>query len=149
MRSHSEVPCFTVGAGVTFRSHAALCVHGSNAAALCLISLGVHGSHSKAPCCTLCFSIKYTEVGCIVVFRRRKRVDAVSTPAIAQLVEHLTVECCSYQMVPGSIPGGRILKGLGSCEQVVALSPCNVYDTLGEFDRNSLEAFRSLFNGTG
>ena len=29
-------------------------------------------------------------------------------PAIAQLVEHLTVECCSYQMVPGSIPGGRI-----------------------------------------
>ena len=30
-------------------------------------------------------------------------------PAIAQLVEHLTVECCSYQMVPGSIPGGRIL----------------------------------------
>ena len=28
-------------------------------------------------------------------------------PAIAQLVEHLTVECCSYQMVPGSIPGGR------------------------------------------
>ena len=29
-------------------------------------------------------------------------------PAIAQLVEHLTVECCSNQMVPGSIPGGRI-----------------------------------------
>ena len=28
-------------------------------------------------------------------------------PAIAQLVEHLTVECCSNQMVPGSIPGGR------------------------------------------
>ena len=32
-----------------------------------------------------------------------------SKPAIAQLVEHLTVECCSNQMVPGSIPGGRIL----------------------------------------
>jgi hypothetical protein len=31
-------------------------------------------------------------------------------PAIAQLVEHLTVECCSNQMVPGSIPGGRILE---------------------------------------
>ena len=30
-------------------------------------------------------------------------------PAIAQLVEHLTVECCSNQMVPGSIPGGRML----------------------------------------
>ena len=28
-------------------------------------------------------------------------------PAIAQLVEHLTVETCSNQMVPGSIPGGR------------------------------------------
>ena len=29
------------------------------------------------------------------------------TPAIAQLVEHLTVDRCSHQMVPGSIPGGR------------------------------------------
>ena len=28
-------------------------------------------------------------------------------PAIAQLVEHLTVVCSSNQMVPGSIPGGR------------------------------------------
>jgi hypothetical protein len=26
------------------------------------------------------------------------------------LVKHLTVECCSNQMVPGSIPGGRILE---------------------------------------
>ena len=33
-------------------------------------------------------------------------------PGIAQLVEHLTVELCSYQMVPGSIPGGRILAEL-------------------------------------
>ena len=33
-------------------------------------------------------------------------------PAIAQLVEHLTVELCSYQMVPGSIPGGRICTDL-------------------------------------
>ena len=33
--------------------------------------------------------------------------EAVSKPAIAQLVEHLTVETCSDQMVPGSIPGGR------------------------------------------
>ena len=32
-----------------------------------------------------------------------------STPAIAQLAEHLTVDTCSNQMVPGSIPGGRIL----------------------------------------
>ena len=29
-------------------------------------------------------------------------------PAKAQLVEHLTVDFCSYQMAPGSIPGGRI-----------------------------------------
>ena len=35
-------------------------------------------------------------------------VDRCHMPAIAQLVEHLTVECCSNQMVPGSIPGGRI-----------------------------------------
>ena len=28
-------------------------------------------------------------------------------PAIAQLVEHLTVDVCSYQIVPGSMPGGR------------------------------------------
>ena len=34
-------------------------------------------------------------------------------PAIAQLVEHLTVECCSNQMVPGSIPGGRIFQAVG------------------------------------
>ena len=33
-------------------------------------------------------------------------------PAIAQLVEHLTVELCSYLMVPGSIPGGRICTDL-------------------------------------
>ena len=31
-----------------------------------------------------------------------------ASPAIAQLVEHLTVECCSNQMVPGSIPGAQI-----------------------------------------
>ena len=31
-----------------------------------------------------------------------------SRPARAQLVKHLTVECCSYQMVPGSHPGGQI-----------------------------------------
>ena len=31
-----------------------------------------------------------------------------SPPDIAQLVEHLTVDIRSDQMVPGSIPGGRI-----------------------------------------
>ena len=33
-----------------------------------------------------------------------------SNPAIAQLVEHLTVDCCSHQMVTGSIPVGQILR---------------------------------------
>ena len=33
-----------------------------------------------------------------------------SISAIAQLAEHLTVELCSYQMVPGSIPDGRTCK---------------------------------------
>ena len=36
-----------------------------------------------------------------------KRCLAV-IPVIAQLAEHLTVDSCSYQMVPGSIPGDRI-----------------------------------------
>ena len=31
----------------------------------------------------------------------------IPTPAIAQLVEHQTVDRCSHQMVPGSMPGGR------------------------------------------
>ena len=31
-------------------------------------------------------------------------------PSIAQLAEHLTVEYCSNQMVPGSIPGRRIFQ---------------------------------------
>ena len=30
------------------------------------------------------------------------------SPGIAELVEHLTVDLCSNQMVPGSIPEGRI-----------------------------------------
>ena len=33
---------------------------------------------------------------------------SLDIPAIAQLAEHLTVDLCSNQMVPGSIPGGRI-----------------------------------------
>jgi hypothetical protein len=46
-------------------------------------------------------------------------------PAIAQLVEHLTVESCSNQMVPGSIPGGRIF--LASCELCYAMLCCDIY----------------------
>ena len=41
-------------------------------------------------------------------FRNTRNTYPCNRPAIAQLVEHLTVECCSNQMVPGSIPGGRI-----------------------------------------
>ena len=36
------------------------------------------------------------------IFRRCSRKHT-GKPAIAQLVEHLTVELCSYQMVPDSI----------------------------------------------
>ena len=32
--------------------------------------------------------------------------EGFSMPAIAQLVEHLTVDICRYLMVPASIPGG-------------------------------------------
>ena len=34
--------------------------------------------------------------------------DMHARPVIAQLAEHLTVEVCRCQMVPGSIPGDRI-----------------------------------------
>jgi hypothetical protein len=44
---------------------------------------------------------------------RNKRIACrrgyLGEPAIIEFVEHLTVECCSYQEVPGSILGGQIL----------------------------------------
>ena len=44
-----------------------------------------------------------------VVMRNSKAsTDIEVKPAIAQLVEHLTVDACRNQMVPGSIPGGRM-----------------------------------------
>ena len=47
-----------------------------------------------------------------------------ATPAIAQLVEHLTVDHCSNQMVPGSIPGGRTFAN-AHCELDLRLcAPC-------------------------
>ena len=59
-------------------------------------------------------NIQHEEVSTRMITAELKSSDAVKStsqviPAIAQLVEHLTVECCSNQMVPGSIPGGRIL----------------------------------------
>ena len=46
----------------------------------------------------------------LMVFKLHADLDHgfEAKPAIAQLVEHLTVDVCSNQMVPGSIPGGRI-----------------------------------------
>ena len=44
---------------------------------------------------------------CLATSRRMCNYMLTAKPAIAQLVEHLTVESCSNQMVPGSIPGGR------------------------------------------
>ena len=78
---------------------------------LCVsVSLSLSLSLYAASCCNsffflfLCaFSLEQRVVHFQVTF-----MDVVQ-PAIAQLVEHLTVECCSNQMVPGSIPGGRIL----------------------------------------
>ena len=45
----------------------------------------------------------------LCVCRARGIAHPITTtrPAIAQLVEHLAIECCRNQMVPGSILGGR------------------------------------------
>ena len=53
----------------------------------------------------------------------------VVQPAIAQLVEHLTVECCSNQMVPGSIPGGRIYRTLAYRANQCAPLPTSLHIT--------------------
>ena len=47
---------------------------------------------------------------------KHRAATCKATPAIAQLVEHLTVDACSDQMVPGSIPGGR-MSTRHSCRQ--------------------------------
>jgi hypothetical protein len=46
-------------------------------------------------------------------FWKSEQPSYSSKPAIAQLVEHLTVDICSHQMVPGSIPGGRMFLPVG------------------------------------
>ena len=55
-------------------------------------------------------------------------------PAIAQLAEHLTVESCSNQMVPGSIPGGRIYGA--NARPVAASSLQRVGETFRHRDSN-------------
>ena len=55
--------------------------------------------------------------------------DVCAPPAIAQLVEHLTVECCSNQMVPGSIPGGRIYRTLAYRANQCAPLPTSLHIT--------------------
>ena len=56
-------------------------------------------------------------------------MQSVVKPAIAQLVEHLTVDCCRNQMVPGSIPGGRILISLGwaFCDSIQYWIKCSTH----------------------
>jgi hypothetical protein len=51
-----------------------------------------------------------------------------SKPAIAQLVEHLTVDRCSNQMVPGSIPGGRMCvpPGPGAADMLAQAMSCTL-----------------------
>ena len=53
----------------------------------------------------------------IAVLRADRSGTANDKLAIAQLVVHLTVDSCSDQMVPGSIPGGRIFgDACGMCK---------------------------------
>ena len=40
---------------------------------------------------------------------RQRFIPSSVKPVIDQLAEHLTVDVCRYQMVPGSIPGDRIV----------------------------------------
>jgi hypothetical protein len=58
-----------------------------------------------------CFSNIFSQTNLIprLAAQWNPLATATNNPAIAQLVEHLTVDCCSNQMVPGSIPGGRTL----------------------------------------
>ena len=51
------------------------------------------------------------------------------SPAIAQLIEHLTVDLCSNQMVPGSIPGGRIFGTLSG----IVLQSAEPHQTLSKY----------------
>ena len=96
---------------------------------LCL-SLSLSLSLYAASCCNsffflfLCaFSLEQRVVHLQVTF-----MDVVQ-PAIAQLVEHLTVECCSNQMVPGSIPGGRIYRTLAYRANQCAPLPTSLHIT--------------------
>ena len=59
----------------------------------------------------------------------RQCTAGANKPAIAQLVEHLTVECCSNQMVPGSIPGGRIYRTLAYRANQCAPLPTSLHIT--------------------
>ena len=56
-------------------------------------------------------------IGNVVQVVSENFLQFVVKPAIAQLVEHLTVDCCRNQMVPGSIPGGRIWISLGQASR--------------------------------
>jgi hypothetical protein len=47
-------------------------------------------------------------IACAGVARWLCLPKELATPAMAQLVEHMVVDRCSNQMVPGSVPGGWI-----------------------------------------
>ena len=59
---------------------------------------------------------------------------AMPTPTTAQLVKHLTAEPCSNQMVPGSIPGGRI--SCANAHPMPASSLQRIGDTFRHRDSN-------------
>ena len=64
-----------------------------------------------------------------------------ATPAIAQLVEHLTVDHCSNQMVPGSIPGGRTFE---DAHNESDRRPCAPHAFPAFFDLKTNSLFGSL-----
>ena len=69
-------------------------------------------SHAAFSCPSTAEDPSSRNIGNVVQVASESFLQFVVKPAIAQLVEHLTVDCCRNQMVPGSIPGGRILNSL-------------------------------------
>ena len=65
--------------------------------------------HSVVAVCV--WAVLHTLTGvrlCLAATRVGRGPGHATTPAIAQLAEHLIVDTAKYQMVPGSIPGRRI-----------------------------------------
>ena len=58
----------------------------------------------------------------VLMRNSRSSTDIEVKPAIAQLVEHLTVDVCRKQVVPGLIPGGRACKCAQQTRKAKAMS---------------------------